>query len=210
MMPSSIKKKLNKMGIDCREDDIISSGIIAIKYVQEHNYRNVYLLTSDELKKGFADIGIKECDVNNTDVMVIGMDADYCYEKMIKGLRAALNSKTIIACNEDRWFKKEDGVYPGNGAIVSSITYPSGKKVDVLIGKPSTIMPDYIVKRYNYQRNEVVIIGDSMESDGEMAAVFGCDFIIVSENDVPNRGIKSLKDTMYWDWNDYSSMIGSH
>lgn len=198
-LPASIVVKLNKMGIKCDAKDVISSGAIAIKYVKDKRLQKVYVSGSNELIKGFLDEGIDICDETSADTLVIGMDDTFDYEKMTKGLRAAMRSKTIIMCNEDRQFEKEDGIYPGNGGMTSCVLYCSNKQPDVIIGKPSTIMPEYIKKTYGYSKDEMLVIGDSEESDITMAKRFKCKWLKIS--DVMNKdNIRSLSDTIKWGW----------
>lgn len=200
-LPSSIALKLNKMGIDCCEPDILSSGMMAIKYVEKEKLDKVYILGTEEIKSGFISVGINVCDENEAEVLVIGMDTEYNYEKMTKGLRAAIRSKKIILCNKDRYFEKEDGIYPGNGGMTSSILYCSNKEPDIIIGKPNTLMLEYFCRCQKYSKEEILVIGDSDESDMAMADNFGCKSILISKTDKKDRvTIRSLKETVYWDW----------
>ncbi|WP_400256182.1 HAD hydrolase-like protein [Methanomethylophilus alvi] len=155
------------------------------------------------MKIGFIEAGINVCNENEAETLVIGMDMEYSYEKMTKGLRAAIRSKKIIVCNEDRYFEKEDGIYPGNGGMTSSILYCSNKKPDIIVGKPNTLMLEHFCKYQKYSKDEIIVIGDSDESDMIMANKFGCKFIQISKIDKKDiMTIKSLKETVYWNWSD--------
>ena len=163
--PVHIKDKLNNMGIDCNLDDIITAGMMAVKYVLEKNLHNVYISGTDDFRRCFEEKNILLCNEEAADVTVIGMDPLFNYEKMTKGLRAAVRSRNIIVCNEDRFFEKEDGIFPGNGGMTSAILYCSNRKPDVVVGKPEVLMPDYISKVYNYQNKDMIVVGDSVYSD---------------------------------------------
>lgn len=199
-MPENISKKLNNLGIKCDNNDILSSGHMAIRYVKENQLKNVYISGTKELKIGFLDAGIKTCGANESETMVIAMDPNFDYVKLTEGVRAAINAKTIIVCNEDRCFEKEDGIYPGNGAMTSSILYCSNRKPNVVIGKPNSIMLDYVMRQYGYSKEEIIVIGDSIDSDGQMANKIGCNFILVGKRGDYYHEIVSLKDTIEWNW----------
>lgn len=202
IMPKQISKKLNKMGIACDPEHIVSSGQVAIDYVNSNNLKNVFVSGSEDLIQAFKDSSIEICNEKSCSTLIIGMDSNYDYEKMTRSVRAAINSKTIILCNEDRIFVKEDGIYPGCGGMTSSILYCSNKKPDKIIGKPQTVMPEYIQKVTNAKKEEMIVIGDTYESDIKMAHNFGCKSLLIS-NYKGEKTIKSLKDTINWDWSNY-------
>lgn len=126
------------------------------------------------------------------------MDSKFDYEKMTKGIRAAINSKTIILCNQDKNFMKEDGLYPGCGGMTAPILYCSEKESDVIIGKPNTIMIEQLAEAKGYSKDELLVIGDS-DVDVEMAANYECRSIFVGKNG--KNCIQNLKETADFDWN---------
>ncbi|MBE6515040.1 MAG: HAD-IIA family hydrolase [Thermoplasmata archaeon] len=198
-LPSSIARKLNRMGIECTEEDVISSGSMAIKYVLEKGSNEVYISGTEELRRGFVDAGIDVCDENEARTLVIGMDPEFNYDKITKGMRAAFNARTIIICNEDRWFEKEDGLYPGNCAMTSSILHCSGRKPDLMIGKPGSFMAEYIGEKYGFSKENIMVIGDSVDSDIAMAKKFGCKYLLIGQTKEENC-VKSLFETINYDW----------
>ena len=199
-LPSSISKKLNDMGVDCVEEDVISSGMMAIQYVLDAGLDDLYVLGSEELKGGFIDHGITITDEKDVRSMVIGMDLEFDYVKMTSGLRAAFKADRIILCNEDRWFEKDDGMYPGCGGMTSSILHCSGKQPDLVIGKPNVLMMEYVSRRYGYTPGEMLVIGDSMESDVAMACRYGSPYLLIDENRKGDCVIPSLADVIDREW----------
>ena len=204
-LPKSIANKLNNLGIDCNEDEIISSGAMAIHYIWDHNLTNVFVSGTDELKKEFEKNNIRLCEPDKTETFLIAMDPDFNYSRLTEGLRAATIAKKIIVCNQDRFFEKEDGIYPGNGGMVSSILYCSNRKVDVVIGKPGTYMIEYAEKKYSLKKEEILVIGDSVESDIQMANNYGCKSLLISNcKDKKLRTIIDLHETVDWNWSNYT------
>lgn len=199
-MPASIATKLNNMGIECIEEDIVSSGLMAIRYVKENSLQNVYVSGSEEFIDGFIKMGINISDEEHAETFVIGMDTEFNYIKMTKGLRVAMRSNTIILCNEDRRFEKEDGIYPGNGGITSSIMYCSSREPDIIVGKPQVFMIEYVCDKYAISREEIMVIGDSYDSDVAMAKNFGCKYLLISGEEKKNC-VSSLAKTSNWIWN---------
>lgn len=179
---SKIASKLRGMGIPCEEGDVVSSGFMAMEYAREHGLRKVYLCGSNELRMEFIENGIDICDAESCENLIIGMDSTYDYEKMTLGVRAALRAERIIICNRDRLYPAEDGLRPGSGAIVSSILSAAGRTEDVILGKPCTAMMEYVSRTISLSADEMLVIGDSAESDGAMASAYGSGSALVGND----------------------------
>lgn len=197
MPPYEIANRLNKMGITCCEQDILSSIMMAFFYVKDNNVSNVYICGSDSIIDYFINNGISLHNENECDCLIIAMDDNYNYEKMTRGVRAALHSKTIIVCNEDRVFPTNEGLCPGCGAIASSILFASRKKPDIIVGKPEIYMMDYISKKFGAKPEDMVVIGDGYDSDAVMAKKYGSKYVLIGED------VKTIKETKHWNWSKY-------
>ncbi len=192
-----LAEKLDSMGIECEPSQIVNSGFVATQLIRGRDYRNVYLCGSENLRREFIDAGIDLVPENEADVLVIGMDSEFTFEKMKKGLNAAIRAKTVIACNIEKRFPCGNGQYcPGNGALVSSIEYASGRKVDEILGKPNSFMFDYVLERTGDAPDEILVVGDTYESDIVMAQRCGAKHILIGKNEVYDgiciRSIKEL------------------
>lgn len=196
----SIANKLVNMGIDCSANDVVSSAYVAANYCVAHGYRKMFVSGTGECVAEFEGAGADLCDEDDAETLVVAMNTDYNYEIMTKATRVALKSKQIVLCNEDRLYPTESGPSPGCGAITSSILYCSGRKADVVIGKPNTIMMEHISEKWGYAASEMIVIGDSIQSDIAMAVKYGSDYLLVSRDDCTIPHITSLVETVGWDW----------
>ena len=178
--PERIVKKLNDIGVECQKDELLSSIEMMIIYIRNYNIKRVYVCGSEEVIDYCKSNGVDLCDEINCENLVISMDSKFNYEKMTRAVRAALTAKRILICNEDRVFLKEDGLYPGCGAMVSSILYCANRKANVIVGKPSTYMLEYVCEKYGFNKDELLVIGDTLDSDIRMANDFGCKSILVN------------------------------
>ena len=192
--PEKIANKLRNMGMICSDEDIISSIMITLFYIKENKLNNIYLCGSDSVIRYFSDNDIPLCKENECDNLIIAMDSDFNYEKMTRGIRAALHSKKIIVCNQDRLFPTENGLCPGCGAIASSILFASRKEPDLIIGKPQINIMDYVANKYRLKPDEIVVIGDGIDSDVAMANAYGSKSILIGKD------VKTIKDTANWSW----------
>ncbi len=196
---SSIAKKLVELGIPCIEEDVISSGFMAVQYIISNDLKKVYVSGTEEFRMEFQKCGVDLVDETETDNLVLSMDMNFNYSKMTKAVRAALKSKKIIICNRDKLFPKEDGIYPGCGAMVASVLFCSDREADIVLGKPSTHMLEYASKITGYPANKMIVIGDSLESDIAMAEAYGSPSILIGSKREGGLWATTLKEIVEWD-----------
>ena len=178
-----IAERLINMGIDCSAEDVINSGYIAMLMIKDRRYGKVFLSGSPSLREEFLKGGIELTDGSDADVLVIGMDTEFTFQKMKSALNAALNAKVIIACNVERIYPCGEGKFcPGNGALVASIEYSSNRKVDEIIGKPNTPMLEYLMKITGDKPEEIVVVGDTFDSDIALAKKCHARGILIGSN----------------------------
>jgi len=66
----------------------------------------------------------------------------------------------------------ERGLLPGAGAIVAAIEAASGRRAR-LIGKPSKIMGELILRHLNAKPEQTLLIGDRLDTDIAMGKALG-------------------------------------
>lgn len=194
----TIYNRLIGMGIECDEDAIITSGLLMMEYLKKNNLENNYLIGTEEYKKYLLDNHINIVDYKDSENLIIGMVPNYTYDTIKTGMNVALKVKKILLCNEDRHYAKEDGLYPGCGALTSSILYCSNKTPTMVVGKPNILMMEHIKRLNNCKKEEMIVIGDSIETDIAMANNFGCKSLLVSS--AHNSGTITFGSTKGWNW----------
>ena len=93
-----------------------------------------------------------------------------------------LKGGKFIACNSDKnYISDNDKLLPGCGALIGAIKGCTGKEPDYIVGKPNTYMLQQIAKDNNVTNNEIIVVGDSYDSDIKMAIDFNCNYIDISD-----------------------------
>ena len=177
--------KLKKFNITFDSSRLYSSGSATVRFVYENKINNIFLIGSNELRDSFLNIGINIVGYEHAQAVVVGLDPLFSYQKLYEASFALQNGAKLIACNFDKNYPIENNLLmPGCGSIISSLIQASGKSVDWVIGKPNTTMLDMLLKDWNIDKNELIIVGDSLESDIFMAKnanVFG--ILLSNESD---------------------------
>lgn len=179
---TQVREKLNRMGIDCVDEDVYTSGSAALQYVADNNLRDVWVIGSDIFRQGMSTVTNLVDDPEDAKTLVVGMDAHYDYDRMTLGVRAGLAAETVVFCNEDvSYIGNGRKVYPGCGAMTATIRACCRREPDAIIGKPNTIMMDFISSASGVPVEDIVVIGDSYGSDVMFAKNSGAKSILIGD-----------------------------
>ncbi len=176
-----IFEKLQGMNINCNYDEVLTSGYVAALYAQRENLQKIYVCGSDNLKSELEALDVEVVDAEHAKNLLIGYDPNFDYEKMTQAVRVGLHADKIIACNKERVFLGQGVLnYPGCGGMVAPIEWCCGRMSDYVIGKPNTLMLDIVCEWFGLDNSEMLMVGDTYESDILMANKKGCPSILIS------------------------------
>lgn len=177
-----IYEKLIQIDVNCDYEEVYTSGYVAVLYAKEKGLKNIYIFGSSNLIGEFQQQGIEVADEKTADNLLIGYDPAFTYESLTKALHVALKAQTIIACNKEKHFPGENAIrMPGCGAMVAPIEHCANREADVVIGKPNPMMLDTLCNLFGLENHEIMVIGDTYESDIAMAKAKGCPSIYIGE-----------------------------
>ncbi len=162
--PDSLVKKLSGMGIKVGHERIMTSGQVAASYIAE-NFPGavVYLIGTYHLRDELSSLGIK-IGCRNSDVVLVGYDTDFNYEKMKTAVKLINKGAKFICTNGDVTIPEGSEVVPHTGAIAAGITAATGI-MPVNLGKPESYFLDEAVRRLNCSKEECCILGDRLDTD---------------------------------------------
>lgn len=167
--PERIREQLRGYGIPCETGDILTSGQATAQYIGSGT---VFCIGEQGLVTALEEAGLTVTD-EGAEHVVVSFDRSFTYEKMTTACRLIDRGARYIATNPDRCLRTEDGLVPGTGAIVASVT--AGCGIDpVIIGKPERFIFDIAVERLGMDADEVIAVGDNVDTDilaGERAGL---------------------------------------
>ena len=194
----NIHQKLQKMNLHTDLETIYNSAYAVGIYLKNNNFKKVYCCGSAELREGIISSGI-ECvnDKEFPEAVVVGLDHDFNYNRMTVALNFLRQKDCrFIICNRDRTYPVENSrLMPGCGPIVAALEYATGRQADVIIGKPETFMLDLLCKDWNLLSEEILIVGDTFDSDIAMADTYRSPSLLLDyDNEFADRArtIKSI------------------
>lgn len=188
--------KLTGMGIDCKFEEVITSGYLAALYAKKNKLTDMFIFGSENLKEEFNELGVSISQNEDAENLLIGYNPNMTYEGLTTAMQVAIHARNIIACNKERLFPGENSkLMPGCGAMTAPIEWCANRSCDVVIGKPNTLMVDLLAEREDKSPENFLVIGDTYESDIAMAWRARCNSILISDVEKKNViTVKTIKD----------------
>ncbi|MDD2897394.1 MAG: HAD-IIA family hydrolase [Desulfuromonadaceae bacterium] len=179
-----IVDKLGGMGLVTSLNKVYTSAYATAVYANEKSYSKVWCIGTAGLNSEIETFGIQIAeDISLAEALIIGLDPEFDYNKLAEIMPFRSSDCPIIACNRDRSYPVENGRFlPGCGPIVAAVEDALGRKVDCVTGKPSTYMLGLLTSDWNYINSDIIVVGDSYDSDIQMANSYGCRSFLISSS----------------------------
>lgn len=193
-----VAEKLQKMGIGVSEDEVYCTSYFVARYISENHPEERVMVIGEsglfeELKKAGVETVKKNCDI-----VTIGLDREFSYQKLADALRELNEGAILVSSNHDYTFPVENGMMPGTGSLVAAVEAASGKRAYV-VGKPNTYGFDLIKKENRLRKNEVIIVGDRLDTDITFAKKCGIKSALVLTGVTKKEDIKKIKPDYVFD-----------
>jgi len=188
-----VVEKLTGMGITAGEKEVYGATYATARYITS-NFpgKTVFCIGERGMKEEFAVHGIKIADDDSAGIVVVGLDRTLNYEKLSIGYRAIMKGAEFIATNTDSVYPVEDGLLPGAGVMVAAIERCTGKK-PFIVGKPGTYFAELAVKENNLNKDEIILVGDRLNTDILFAKNAGIKSVMVLTGVSKREDIKEIK-----------------
>lgn len=180
----SYVEKLEKLGINTNEKNVINSNLLVARYLKQKLKENEKVMVIGE-KPLYDEIQLHGIQITNKPedikIVVLGWDRNFTYEKLNIAFQAWLLGATIIATNPDRTCPIENnGQVPDCGAMIGALEGATGQKVNNILGKPSLLAAEYIVENIlELSPANCYMVGDRLETDIKMGNEYGMNSILV-------------------------------
>ena len=162
--PGQYVTKLGKMGIAIEESDVLTSAQATALYLERiaRPGSRVYAIGEEGLQVALQEkFTIAE---EGADFVVVGMDTGLTYEKLRVATLLIRGGARFIATNPDKTLPTEEGLVPGNGAVLAALEAATGVSPFV-VGKPETAIFDLALARMGVGKEGAAVIGDRLETD---------------------------------------------
>ena len=159
--------KLKNMGIDAQYEDFVTSSQATAYYLMQHHKNDrLFVCGTQSLKKELISSGLTITeDPDEVDCIVMGFDTELTFRKLeIVSKLLCTREIPYIATNGDYVCPTEFGSVPDCGSVCDMLYNVSGKR-PIVIGKPSTLIPELAMERTGCKPEETALIGDRLYTD---------------------------------------------
>jgi HAD superfamily hydrolase (TIGR01450 family) len=211
-LPEEYRARLNALGIPADAEHVVTPLAPLIAYLRERALTHVYLLANAKvtayLRQALPGLELT-ADPEVCEALIVTYDTELTYDKLRDAaILLQQNSRlTFLATHGDLVCPTEHGFIPDSGCILSVLKQATGRTPDAVFGKPNPRLLERVTAKY--QPGQMVIVGDRLYTDRQMARNVGCDFICVlsgettreridelSEDEFPSLVVKDLGDLL--------------
>ena len=194
-------EKLTARGIELSEEQVLTSGDSAIRYLKKAtDFERVYLVGTPSLEQDFERAGFI-LDEENPQCVMLGFDTGITYRKMEIAARHLYAGLPYFATQPDITCITERGLTPDVGVFIAGLKVMTGREPEIL-GKPSIVMVEAAMERMGLTSLDgVAMVGDQLDTDITMGVVNGLISILMlyGETSLEQAGKFHLSPTYIFD-----------
>ena len=177
--------KLEGMGIHADEGNMYTTSLAAIDYIKETypKAKRLFMVGTSSMISQFEKAGFESCTDSPDDVpdvLVVAFDTTLTYSKLCRAAWWASQGIPYIATNPDRVCPTDQRtVLVDCGSLQKCSEHATGRKADIVLGKPEPTMLDGIMHRHGLKPEEIAMVGDRIYTDTAMAHNAGAVGVLV-------------------------------
>ncbi|NPD88883.1 MAG: HAD-IIA family hydrolase [Asgard group archaeon] len=200
--PEENKQRLEEtLDIELDYSNLFTSIQASIEYLKKKNISSSYIVGAPLMVEEFKRNGIEQ-NSENPEAIVLGYDKTLTYDK-IKTVALLLQRDKRIpfyATHADKTCPTDDGKIPDVGSFLKMFKEATNRTPDMVFGKPNDIMIKLSMKGRDIKKSEVLIIGDRLETDIQMANIASTYSALVLTGDSNEKDAyeSNFKPTFIW------------
>ncbi len=173
--------RLTPHGIEVDLDRTLTAASVTGEYLAaEHPNDDLFVIGSPGLLAGLRDRGLNvDATPAEADVVVGSMDRSFDYETMTRAMWALDGGTTFLGTDPDMTIPTTERAEPGTGAILHALGGVTDRQPDRILGKPSRTAADAALDRLGVPAEDVLVIGDRLDTDIELGRRAGMTTAVV-------------------------------
>ncbi len=163
--------KLKALGIDATPEEIYTTAVATIDYIKINHpeARRLFVLGTPSMIAEFEAAGFEmaaDDPADRPDLLVVAFDMTLTYPRLCRAAWWASQGIPYIATNPDRVCPTDkEVVLVDCGSMTECIHHATGRRPDIVIGKPNPDMLRCIMAKRGLQPDEVAMCGDRIYTD---------------------------------------------
>jgi len=187
--------KLTRLGIPTQPNEVINSTFVMVNYLKKIAPQARLFVVGEapfieELKR--SDFKITN-EPKEIEYVVVAFDRTFDYQKLNIAFQAIKLGAHFVATNPDRTCPVEGGEIPDCAGMIAAIEAVTGKKVEIIVGKPSPLIIQTALEVMGLMPEDCILIGDRLETDIKMGKDSGTATGIVLTGVTDEKTLKESK-----------------
>jgi len=174
---------LREFGIVIDREQMITSTINTADYLKNHHpeLKRLFMLGTESFRREMTGYGFTDTPLHEEpQAVVTAFDTDLRYERLCKAAWWIKHDKLWIATHPDLECPTEEPTTLVDcGSITACLEKVSGRRA-IVLGKPDPSMLGAIMKRYGLNPDELLMCGDRMYTDIQLAVNAGTPGVLIS------------------------------
>ena len=172
-------ERLRRMGLSVPREKVLTSGEATAAILREqYPEKRAFVLGNDYLIEEMREAGVP-VDFRDPQILVVGYDTTLDYRKMTAVCDLVRAGLPYIATHPDFNCPTETGFAPDIGAIMAFIEASTGRRADLVVGKPHTGIVRAALSRTGLTAGEMAMVGDRLYTDVETGLKSGMLSVLV-------------------------------
>jgi NagD protein len=170
--------KLSHLGIPAGPEDVITSAYVLGYYLAHHHPALTYYVIGEApLKTELRGFGLKiqeelhdqdpfeVLDPTGIEAVIVALDRTLDYRKLNTAYQALRHGARFFATNGDLTCPMPGGAIPDAGATLAALEVLTQRKLELLAGKPSTLILETASAKLGLPPERCLVTGDRLETD---------------------------------------------
>lgn len=171
-------QKLTRLGIPAVEADIITSAyVLGYHLARTEPGLRLYVIGEPNLRDELCSHGLVVVDeridqdpkgvisADGIDAVVVAFDRTLDYRKLNTAYQALVRGARFFSTNADKICPMPGGGIPDSGATIAALEHITGRKVELVAGKPSRLVMEVASQRLGVEPVRIMMVGDRLETD---------------------------------------------
>lgn len=172
-------QRLKRMGLNVGREKVLTSGEATAAVLKEtYPNKRAFVLGNEFLLKEMREASVT-VDQTDPEIVVVGYDTTLDYKKMTAVCDFVRAGLPYIATHPDFNCPTETGFAPDIGAIMAFIEASTGRRADLVVGKPHTGIVQAALRRTGLAVDQLAMVGDRLYTDIETGLKSGMLSILV-------------------------------
>jgi HAD superfamily hydrolase (TIGR01450 family) len=153
------------LGLPIQDSKILTSGEATARYLSvQYPKARVFVLGTKALKADLREQGLRIVN-DGAELVVLGFDTTLTYKKIWQFCDYVRAGVPYFATHPDNNCPSEKGMMPDIGAMIAFTEASTGRKPDLIVGKPNRMIIEAAAQKMNLGIEFLAMIGDRLYTD---------------------------------------------